>query len=243
MNWFSWLLETARQASTKQPPPSAVDPISVGLAAVAEATKLWNLNIRDLPPVGHPDREHCRQLIDNMIRSEFGLGWNWERPYSGSFEWCGAFVSFCYGATLPLATRRNYFSSTYRLDRWARYQQVNEHDKNVRPNVGPFRMVVDLDGGSTAADAVFPDGSLPRAGDILLVGPERSAYGKHVTMVERFDAEKGVFFTLEGNGTGDGPSGSMHGVVRGQRRVGLAAKAPTTYHARRLIRMAPIDLK
>ncbi len=39
----------------------------------------------------------------------------------------------------------------------------------------------------TVADAVFPDGTRPRAGDIMLVGMKDSDYGTHITVVESID--------------------------------------------------------
>lgn len=216
-----------------------------GVIAVCEAKLAWLRNIVDLPSKGAPDFETSRAAIDQMIRSEQGLGWFWEEPYRGNYEWCGAFVGFAWRAAgLKLELRKTYFSSTYRLDRYARYAPAFETTPNPRPAEGPFRELVELDEHSGPLDAWFGEGAPPRPGDILLVGGKNTAYGKHVTLVESYDPMTGLFTTLEGNATGPGPSGgARHGVIRTVRPVGLSHGAPPSrYHARRLIRVAPCDL-
>ena len=145
---------------------------------------------------------------------------------------------------MKLFLRKTYFSSNYRLDRFARYVAPFENTPNPRPAEGPFRKLVELDERSGPLDAYFSQDAPPRPGDILLVGGKNTAYGKHVTLVESYDPLAGYFTTLEGNATGPGPSGGVrHGVIRTRRPVGLSNNAPlATYHARRLIRVAPSDL-
>jgi hypothetical protein len=218
--------------------------VDAGMIAVLEAKRCWLRNIIDLPPKGATEYEPSRAQIDKLIRTPDGIDWDWEPPYVGQFEWCGAFAAFAWRAAgIKVATRRAFFSSTYRLDRWARYWAF-ETTPNPKPAHGPYRQIIELDSTSGPVDARFDDDDLPRAGDILLVGGVSTAYGKHVTLVESYDMTTGVFTTIEGNGTGAGPSGgTRHGVVRRQRPVGLPHGAdPTTYHARRLIRPSLADL-
>jgi hypothetical protein len=163
-------------------------------------------------------------MIDSFIRR--GLGWTWEPPYKGDgdFEWCGAFVAYCWLSIKPVL-RKTYFASTYRLDRYARYASVNG-----KPNRGSGRLLAELDERSTELPWE------PRAGDILTIGPVGSGYGKHICLVESY--ADGVFKTIEGNGTGLAPSGQRwQGVVRGERKLGGSG-----WHARRLIRPSAEDL-
>lgn len=222
-----------------------------GQVAVLAARADWCLDIRDLPAaqisVG------SRTWIDATVRTHAGSNWTWEQPYrgNGDIEWCGMAVArFWASAGLRLDLRRNFLPSTYRLDRFARYQQATDTVPNPRPPAGPYRMIIELDENSTRANCVFPDGSIPREGDIMLVGGAKSSYGTHVTMiagpVKPGDGRPGTdsYPTLEGNATGAGPSGArVHGVIKHARLIGLSSTAaPTTYHARRIIRFAPADL-
>lgn len=198
-----------------------------------------------------------REYIDETVRTPIGSNWTWESPYrgDGAIEWCGMFVARAYHATVKLALRQAFFPSTYRLDRFARYRDI-DGTKNPRPtpSKSPIsvlavaeRMIVELDEYSKPTDAVFPDGTSPRGGDILLVGGVNTGYGKHCTLVRSYQvgvSGLGYFETIEGNATGKGPKGDVRqGVIRAKRPVGLGAgMAPTTYFARRLIRLSPADL-
>ncbi len=218
-----------------------------GKLAVLQAQRDWLGNIIDAR-AGSIDPA-SRSYIDETIRTPRGSDWSWETPYrgDGQVEWCGMAIARFYARTVPVATRRTWFPSTYRLDRFARYQDI-EGAKNPLPPIGIHRMLVELDEHSTAADAKFPDGSTPRAGDIMLVGGVGTGYGKHCTLIrgpmQVLESGLAYFDTLEGNGTGKSPKGSrVQGLVRGTRPIGLArGLAPTTYFARRLIRLAPSDL-
>ena len=225
---------------------SSADPLKdAGSIALYEAKQVWLRNIVDLPPAGTAAYLASQNTIDQMIRSEAGLGWSWlDQPYSRNFEWCGAFASYAWRAAgVALPWRYTYFASTFRLDCWGRYQAF-EKTPNPRPTTGTPRKMVDLDESSGPMQAHFDDDDPPRAGDILLVGGVNTAYGKHVTIVESYDTSTAMFTTIEGNATGAGPTGgTRHGVIRGRRPVGLPRGAPsTTYHARRLIRPALSDL-
>jgi len=215
-----------------------------GQITVCEAKRLWLRGIVDLPPAGTAAYEASRSAIDQMIRSSLGLGWDWEPEYRRNFEWCGAFCAYAWRAGgIPLAMRKSFFASTYRLDKFARYQPF-EQTANPRPATGPYRNFVELDEHSAPLDVAGFGGDDPRAGDILLVGGINTAYGKHITIIESFDTAAGIATTLEGNATGAGPSGTrQHGVIRSRRAIGLRpGDQPTTYFARRLIRPSVRDL-
>jgi hypothetical protein len=223
--------------------------VAAGKIVVWELLKIWLTDIVDLPPKTSTSYTKCQATIDQMIRTHFGLNWTWEEPYDGSYEWCGAFCSRGWSVgNIPLNMRRDCFSSTLRLDRWARYRPNNNGGPNPPPADGvPRRTIISLDEHST----VWSLGSfVPQAGDILLVGPTKTGssgpfldYGRHITVVERFDPKTGMFWTVEGNGSGLGPLGQrQQGVIRATRPLGLSGQSPSTYHARRLIRVAPSDI-
>lgn len=209
---------------------------AAGTRALAAAHVSWQKDIYD-PSASDTtaDAVRCRREIDTMIRGGSGLGWTWEPAYAGdgAFEWCGAFAASCWPG-IKATIRRTFFASTYRLDRYARYQAVGE-DANLKPAAGPYRLIVNLDEKSTPASLTFT----PRPGDILLIG-RKAGYGEHICLVESFDAQAKVFLTYEGNGTGTGPNGErQQGVIRGRRALGGAAGS---WMARRLLRPAPSDL-
>ena len=223
------------------------DPLVVGgKIAVHQGKILWLTTVLDLPTPGSSDYTRCRDIIDRMIRTPSGINWSFQDPYEHNYEWCGTYAAYCWGAArLALSWRYNFFSSTYRLDRWARYKVLDPKGiANPKPPQGPYRMIIELEENSPVSAVKFPDGTAPRAGDILLVGMRDSDYGSHITVVEGFDPVTGYFTTLEGNGTGNFPNGTHgHGVVRAIRPTGIPAGASArTYHARRLIRVAPSDL-
>lgn len=224
----------------------SVDLKLAGEVALEEARRIFLTDIWD-PPTSyrHGEAERWRDAITEMIKSDLGLGWSWEDRYAGDgdYEWCGAFVSRCWSrGGVKLSERKTYFSSCFRLRAWASYKQANEVVKNPKPAEGPWRMIVALN--EKSGDVQFPDGTGPRAGDILLVGGVNTGPGKHVTLVEKFDERKREFLTYEGNARGVGPDGKKRqGVVRARRPLGLPLGAEeTTYHARWLIRPAPSDL-
>lgn len=222
---------------------------AMGAVAVCEAKRAWLQNIVDLPARTSHDYERCRSYIDALIRTPIGINWTWEDPYladthgRGNFEWCGTIPALGWGAAgIKLALRVAFFASNYRLDRFARYKPL-EHTPNPRPATGPHRMIIELDEDSTPAEAVFEDGSRPRPGDIMLIGGVNTGPGKHITLIEKFDASSHWVTTIEGNGTGVGPRGNaMHGIIRAQRRIGLPpGAAPTYYFVRRIIRLGGAD--
>jgi len=219
-----------------------------GSLAVARAKSLWLNGIID-PPSSSETYDRSRRFIDDFIRGPGGLLWGWEAPYvqNGDFEWCGSFVATAWSAVrLAARWREAFFASAYRLDRWGQYLAM-ERAKNPAPADLP-RRYLRLDERSGPSHVAFGGGAEdyrdPQPGDILLVGGEGTGFGKHITLVESWSPDTGLFTTLEGNATGPGPRGErIHGVVRATRRVGLdRSVSPTTYHARRLIRPSVHDL-
>jgi len=232
----------ARQTEIIQQPVRILS--DAGAIALYEVKIIWMTNggVIDLPPTSSPLYAQSQQHIDAAIRTPTGIDWWWENRYlhNGDYEWCGANAAVGWRkAGLKQRIARDYFSSNYRLDRYARYKTHDGKTPNVKPAQGPYRTIVDLDENASATQPL--DWQM---GDILTVGPARSGYGKHICMIESRDPDTGDFITIEGNGTGWGPDGALrHGVVRARRPVGLRPGVkPTVYHARRLIRVALSDL-
>jgi peptidoglycan hydrolase-like protein with peptidoglycan-binding domain len=204
-----------------------------GRAAVAAMAKLWALDVYNAQPNDQtPHGIASRAVIEDILTA---TGWSSYVPYDGRFAYCGLTVGMAWRSVgVDLATIAHNFSSTYRLDMWARYKSFDEKHPNPKPPEGQQRRIlVEL---TQASSAVPID---PRAGDILMIGDGNPAAGDHVCLVESYDAELRVFRTIEGNGTGLAPDGKMRhgGIVRGVRHVGGPG-----YCARRLIRPAPSDL-
>lgn len=245
-SYAAWLAQRATALTSALATAVGGDALAVaGQVALATAKALWLRTVVD-PPDASERYAASRAVVDALIRSDDGLGWSWENPYrrNGDYAWCGSLAAWGWRAAgVPVALRRRYFASTYRLDRYARYRATGDE---APPQAPPDarRLLVELDEDAGPADAVFHDGSEPRAGDILLVGGERTGYGKHICLVEAYDVATGLFTTIEGNGTGASPRGGrIHGIVRTQRPVGLGRDEPRTrYHARRLIRPSVHDL-
>lgn len=70
----------------------------------------------------HQDKPHSARRIFAYVRE--GLGWPLAGPYMntgkldlGGFEWCGAFMAYCYQALKP-EIRKQHCASTYRLLTW-----------------------------------------------------------------------------------------------------------------------------
>lgn len=228
-------------------PVPTVDVAIAGRSVLIDALTAWERDYID-PPKGMVGAlaERSRSFIDSIYRGDLGLGWSWVPPYQGNGwgAWCGAFAAYAWRHNIPLEVRRKFFASTFRLDAWASYRAVDDQRRNLRPPRGPYRLCVELDEHSTA----LPDGVTPQAGDILLMGPppvgHNHAWGVHVALVDRYDDKACMFYTVEGNAAGRGPGGNVRlGVARSVCPVGLQRTTPRGFfHARRLIRPAPIDL-
>lgn len=218
--WTALDMAMARKRVEDARPPAPktdADLERAGAKAIERALSMWALDIYD-PELGDDSIEgqQSRHFITDMIRS--GLGWTWETAYDGDgdFEWCGAFAAACWIDIKP-ELRKLYFSSTYRLDRYASYRSYNGEN-----NVGKGRKWQEPEDGGFAW--------APRAGDIALVG--HKSYGHHIVLVEKY--EDGRIFTVEGNATGEGPNGErQQGVVRRRRPLSTV---------RRIIRPSVEDL-
>lgn len=205
-----------------------------GRVALNTGLLAWQRGIMD--PIrkawGDPAFADDRAFIDACIRSDDGLGWSScstvvkSYRWDGDYEWCGAFAAYCWHASIPLAIRRRYFPSTYRLDRYGRHKRAFAEAVPVVP-LSMRRKYLAIDGDADDVDAFAP-----RAGDILIVNGR--GYGQHITIVESWDPITCVFRTVEGNATGEGPDGQRHqGVVRQTRPLSVC---------RRLIRPGLCDL-
>lgn len=205
--------------------------IAAGRAATAEAARLWASDVYDPSRADKTERgNRSRQAINAIVHAG---GWTWiDYRGDGDVEWCGLFAAACWRvAGIDPKWLATFWASTYRLDRWARYQDFNEH-KNPKPTQGPHRLIANLDEHST--DLPWE----PRAGDILMVGDGTPVFGDHITLVDSWNAATKTFSTLEGNAVGVRFDGKRRqGIVRAQRRLGGAG-----YCARRLIRPAVGDL-
>ena len=217
---------------------SPFDLAVAGLIAVNRAKRAWLDDIVD--PQNPTSYAVSRKRIDDFIR--VGLGWTWQAPYlkDGDYQWCGAFVSWCYmHAGLSKNVRLFFLSSTYRLDCLGRGQAFQGHEP-PKAGDGNSRLYVKMDENSGPHGKEDDD---VRPGDVLLVGGTKRAYGDHITLVESYS--NGVFTTLEGNATGMGPAATKReGVIRTTRPLGLQdGDHPSKYHARRLIRFSEADFK
>lgn len=187
---------------------------AAGRTACAEAERLWSLDIQDPRlNVESIDATRCRDLIDGFIRQ--GLGWKRD-PYKGDgdFPWCGAFAAWCWKAAgLRSSLREHFFASTRRLDKYALGEEPG--GRSTASLLARLRLVLAED---TSAEDVRRFG--PQPGDLLLIGSHDP--GAHIALLDRYEA--GVFFTIEGNGFGRGPSGhKREGVVKRERAVDDAA--------------------
>jgi hypothetical protein len=222
-----------------------------GQIALRRAVKAWCLDI--VEPVKRGDDTASAKWIDSIIRTPEGLDWSWlgQHDTFESFEWCGAFAAHAW-ASVDLDIRRMYFSSTSRLDAWARYQPhfgtnserklMTRYPMPVDPKVRRQRLVLDE---NSTPDMVSAWG--PRPGDILIVGAAGSKMGTHITIVDHWDEDTGIFSTVEGNARGTFPAqtprSGRQGVVMQRRKVGLLpTESRKNYHARRIIRPSILDI-
>ena len=221
-----------------------------GQQALDRARIAWELGIVEPRKAG--ENAESAKWIDSIIRTDEGLGWSWLPRHESfeSFEWCGAFAAHAW-QSVDQAQRKTYFSSTARLEAWARYVPMfgTTAEKQLmarfpKPAAFEFqrkRLVLDE---TSTPDQVTAWAPMP--GDILIVGAVGSKMGTHITIVERWDPVRGVFHTIEGNARGRFASGGYEGrqgVVRQERKVGLAPSEPRkNYHARRVLRPSVLDL-
>ncbi len=178
----------------------AQDIAQAGALAVAEAKRLFDLDVFD-PPIGsrHPRSAECLDVIDGIMARN---GWRPAGGYKGNGppQWCGMFAGDCWRAAgLDPKWLPAFFASTMRLHAWATYRDWNEH-RNPRPTGDDVRLCAELAPGE-------PLPFEPRAGDIVIVGNGKIHDGNHVTVAVSYDPARRSFQTISGNGGGVGPHG------------------------------------
>lgn len=172
---------------------------------IAEAE--WRRPVRESKPEG-------LARINDYIKSEQGLGWNWGDDYSkdSDFMWCGAFAAFGH-QEVRLDLRKEHYASTSRLFSWARNTPRWIEPENLQP------------------------------GDVFVVGnakeylkettgkPDRE--GRHIGIVISVDPASGTISTFEGNARGKGPDGEQYwGVVQGTRKIPYPGQKPKEWRVR-----------
>lgn len=215
--------------------------VTAGQQALDAALGFWGQRIVDPPRSTwrEPAWDRSREAIDRMIRGKGGLGWSRCSPlvgayrHDGDFEWCGAFAATAWRtAGLDPELAAVYWSSTYRLDKYAQRALAFGSPRELRLRrrvTGLGRKYLPF-GPETTFDDVSRFG--PRAGDVLIVNGK--GYGQHITLVEAWEPELGAFRTVEGNATGRGPDGTVYqGVTKNLRPFAVC---------RRLIRPTAGDL-
>lgn len=212
-----------------------------GRAAAAEAERLWKQDVYD-PKVGdkRPRTPFCLRIITEIITR---TGWGWsltggQYKGDGPPQWCGLFAAYCWlVAGLDPKWVATFWASTLRLDNWVKDEGWKPEGKPLIPSGGK-RPFIALNSKSKPTDCVFPDGSLPQAGDILVVGDETPKDGDHINIVMSFDPVTGAFDTISGNGGGVGPNGdSRQGISRRTYTIGTPG-----YHPLRVYRPMVTDL-
>ncbi len=203
-----------------------------GHTAIAEAERLWSLDIFD-PAIGskHPQADECLAVINAIIATN-GWGGNVSYKGNGPPQWCGMFAGACWAkAGLDPSWLPSYWASTYRLALWANYRRFSPTSKaNPRPLTSSRRLIGKLERGK-------PLPFEPRAGDVVIVGDGEPDEGDHVTLCVR--CKDRVFETLSGNGGGYGPGGDKR---EGISRRDYAIDAAGGYRAMWMMRPALGDL-
>jgi hypothetical protein len=208
-----------------------VTAVTPGGRALDAALTEWGRIVRE-PTTGDA---RGAASIDAYIRSPQGLGWpsadvlrpGERRAYTrnGQFEWCGAFVAWCWGAAgLDAEVRRLRLASTYRLG-------------SAESRHGAPLLAVGL-------DELEP-------GDVLVVGKGAKGHrwGDHIVLVQSVGAAGDLAYTVEGNARGRlGDATIGEGVIVRTRPLGLG-RGPSrcsisglrqTMHAVRAFRPAPV---
>lgn len=149
----------------------------------------WQSNVTE------PGEGGIYSPISYYIKSQSALGWDWEDDYTrnGQFAWCGAFAAAVFGDDVHLKTRKNTFSSCYRMSRdWSNSSRVQKKE-DIQP------------------------------GDIVTVytSDEKSpSYGNHIVIARSAPDKFGDFHTTEGNAHGVGPDQKWReGVSKRTRNV------------------------
>ncbi len=191
------------------------DPLTrAGELAAAEAVRLWRLDVYD-PPKGDRSIGAMASLvvINDVIQRG---GWTWVNyEGNGSPQWCGLFAGACWRtAGIDPKWLATFWASTLRLSRWIRYTDWNSTTAGKRP-VSGGRMVLKLERDMPPAKMLMPDGTPPRAGDLVIVGDGKPVEGDHINVLLSFNVQTGIYETISGNGAGLGPDNlRREGIVR-----------------------------
>lgn len=197
-----------------------------GSLAAAEAERLWCLDVFD-PPIGskHPRADECLKIIEDIIKT---AGWSFALPYLGDGppQWCGMFAAKCWAAAgHDPSWFATYWVSTYRLLLWARYKRFSSeprYKQNPPPAPGiDRRLLVEIINRNSFSVVE------PQRGDIVIVGDGDPDEGDHITINMGYDAARGTFDTISGNGGGVGPHGDKRqGISRRTYTIGQAGYRP-----------------
>lgn len=208
-----------------------------GEEAVARALALWDLDIYDPKRDDESaNADYCKKKITDFIHE--GCAWRHHEAYEGDgdFQWCLAFAWYCW-PDIRDAIRTVYAASTYRVDRFGSYRSAFGEPNPMPTDMSHARLYMRCDEKTRVEDLPWK----PRAGDFALVG-KKPGYGTHGVLVEHFDEEHGLLYTIEGNAFGDGPNGEhQQGVVRQVRPFGAYAKKGE-HIVRRVVRPGLDDL-
>lgn len=212
-----------RKVPAEMPAPASANALEIaGRRALEEAIREWQLDVYD-PRASDvtPRGQACKDIITGIIRR---AGWGWSIPESGYVgdgppQWCGLFALDCWlkaGLVLDVQIAAIFWASTLRMAKWFRYGDWNGNDAGTAPQTGA-RMII-----NPAITPTFPDGTSPRAGDVVIVGDGKPDEGDHITLLEAVTTTYGrpVFHTVSGNGGGVGPTGKpREGISKQDYRI------------------------
>jgi hypothetical protein len=198
------------------PAPSSDALRLAGERAMDYLEALWRQDVYDpRRSDASENAERCRAIIAGIVTR---AGWGWaltDGHYVGPEpQWCGLTMADAWrDAGIDPQHLPTFWASTLRMAKWFRYENWNGKSAGVKPPTGG-RMIIP----GTAAS--FPDGTLPRRGDIVIVGDGTPADGDHITGLLEKNGDDWV--TISGNGGGLGPTGKP--------REGISKQ---TYHVHR----------
>lgn len=163
-----------------------------------------------------------------------------KRTSTRGYQWCGAWMAWCYRHTLHPEIRAHLCPSTYRLSVAGRYTADPgigwPHGYVRQPGHDAMRFTdyhVSHGGlrrwWTAVTDGAASGGLQP--GDVALVGGPAGGSGKHIVLITSLEA--GGVETLSGNGYGRRSDGTTGG--------GVVANHYSWSDLRRVLRWAPAD--
>lgn len=210
-------------------PPEPTSVALAQLAAVQRARNEW----REWPAVADSGKGPRADRILRYLAEGVGD----HRASVAGYQWCGAWVAWCYAGLLHPEIRMHLFPSTYRLGVYARQATdlgIGWPYRRVRTAAGDVRLLSELreDRGGGPLAMRGADLASVRPGDIVLVGP--GAWGSHVTIAVAVHPSGGIE-TLSGNTSGQGADGK-------RRAVGSVVYLPDQIRAAVRPCLADLDL-